>query len=266
MAVKWDSSDYRKNSSAQTAWALESLSALKLPEDATVLDIGCGDGHITAEIAHRAPKGKVVGIDASPAMIELAARSFPDVKNLRFAVMDACKIDLPERFDLAFSNATLHWIKKQDVFLSGLKKHMKSGGRLMFNCGGKGNAQDIIDVVRAVTALPVWSKYFPCDLTTPEKLPYAFLGPNEYVPLLEANGFRPERVELVPRQMKQAGKDGLRGWFRTTWMPITNFVPEDKRDAFIDDIIETYVEKHPLLADGSVMVGMSRLVVIASVL
>jgi trans-aconitate 2-methyltransferase len=263
--VQWNSQDYRNNSAAQAKWAMETLSAIDIPAAASVLDIGCGDGHITRELARRAAQGAVVGIDASAQMIELAKLSFADVPNLRFEQMDARKLALPERFDIAFSNATLHWFKEHDAFLTKLRAHMNPGGRLHFNFGGKGNGMEVFAVFFKLMQSPAWAHYFPPEASDPAKFPYAFFDDMEYRAILERNGFTPTRVQLIPKDMVQAGKAGLAGWIRTTWMPFTSRVPEELRPRFIDEIVDEYMTLQPLHEDGTVHVKMFRLEATATV-
>src|SRR5580693_224613 len=110
--AKWNAADYAANSVVQQSWAREIIARLKLRGDEHVLDVGCGDGKVTAEIARAVPRGSVTGMDASPQMIEFAKKNFPTTEfpNLRFRVMDARKIKFDRQFDVAFSNAALHWV------------------------------------------------------------------------------------------------------------------------------------------------------------
>jgi len=102
------------NSGVQQKWARELIVKLDLKGNEAILDIGCGDGKITAEIAERLPDGYITGVDKSRDMIETARESFPKKKynNLDFKKCDAEKLEFTEEFDIVFSNATLHWIKE----------------------------------------------------------------------------------------------------------------------------------------------------------
>ncbi len=93
---RWDSEDYALHSSAQTEWALELLGKLYLRGEEAVLDIGCGDGKVTAALAAQVPRGSVLGIDSSPEMVERARRSYPPdlYPNLRFQAGDALRAGL----------------------------------------------------------------------------------------------------------------------------------------------------------------------------
>ena len=133
----------------QFQWAAELLAKLVLSGDEAVLDIGCGEGKITAEIAKSVPKGRVVGIDNSKQLIKLAKNYFPKEQqpNLCLMWMDAQKLTFHEEFDVVFSNAAFHWVLDQKSVLIGVKNSLKSGGRVLFQMAGKGNAKAIFDIL-----------------------------------------------------------------------------------------------------------------------
>src|SRR5580693_7647130 len=134
LATKWNAAAYAANSTVQQSWARELIAKLKLRGDEQVLDIGCGDGKVTAEIARAVPHGRVLGVDASPEMIAFAKKTFPPSKisNLKFEVCDARKIKSPAgSFDFVFSNAALHWVDDHEAVLKGAAAVLKPGGRLV---------------------------------------------------------------------------------------------------------------------------------------
>ena len=102
---QWNAQDYEKHSLAQQKWARELLDKLSLHGTEDVLDIGCGDGKVTAEISRLVSKGTIVGIDNSSSMIALASKRYPpkDYPNLSFHEMDAGNLLFHECFDLIFS-------------------------------------------------------------------------------------------------------------------------------------------------------------------
>jgi len=108
----WNPEDYAKNSDAQLKWARELKSHLDLKGDESILDVGCGDGKITADFAVALPHGRAVGVDSSPQMISYAMRTYASSQypNLSFACVDARSLDFNHEFDLVFSNAALHWV------------------------------------------------------------------------------------------------------------------------------------------------------------
>jgi trans-aconitate methyltransferase len=127
---RWNAQDYAQNSQAQQQWAKELIAQLQLCGHENVLDLGCGDGKVTAEIARIVDHGTVVGIDNSEAMIALAKRRYPEQQhpNLSFRVMDTGNLSFTECFDVVFSNAALHWVKRHQPVIDGLYRSLKSNG------------------------------------------------------------------------------------------------------------------------------------------
>lgn len=257
----WNPTDYAKNSANQYTWAKELIPKLRLQGDEFILDIGCGDGKITAELSKTLPKGKVVGIDSSAGMIRLAVDAFPkqNYPNLEFQVMDARNLTFQETFDLVFSNAALHWILDQKSVLKGVVKGLKPKGRLLFQMGGKGNAQEVLDIIDDLKLESKWKPYF-VDFA----FPYAFCGSEEYRDMLLDAGLEPKRVELFPKVMNLNGAEGLAGWIRTTWLPYTERLPPKIRDDFVKEIVNRYLKKHPIDQAGIVHLNMMRLEVEAT--
>ena len=252
----WNPNDYAKNSENQFEWAQELILKLKLQGNETLLDIGCGDGKITAEIAQHLPKGKVVGIDSSVQMINLAKTRYPqqDYPNLDFVVMNACDLTFKAKFDIAFSNAALHWIADQKSVLSGVTRVLKASGYLLFQMGGKDNAKDILRILDELLGEKQWSSFF-------EKFtfPYSFLNAEEYRTLLAEAGLKPKRVELITKIMKLKGSEGLAGWIRTTWLPYTKRLPAEMRADFVKEIVNRYLKNYPADNQGIVRLNMVRL-------
>jgi trans-aconitate 2-methyltransferase len=252
----WDAKDYAKNSQNQYQWAKELIPKLKLRGNEALLDIGCGDGKITAELAKCLSQGRVIGIDSSAQMINLALSTFSkkDYPNLSFQVMDARKLIFQAEFDLIFSNAALHWVVDQKAVLSGVHRILKPSGKLLFQMAGKGNAQDVLGILDDLLIEKPWKSFF--DGFT---FPYAFYGPEQYRALLIEADLKPHRVELFPKNMKLAGAEGLAGWIRTTWLPYTERLPIERRDWFVNEIVNRYLTNHPVDVDGVVHLGMMRL-------
>jgi len=255
-SYRWDAKDYEKNSTQQRQWAQELLQKLELRGNETVLDIGCGDGTITAEIAAMLPNGSVTGIDLSEEMIDLARQRFPSqaYPNLHFRKEDAASLPFEVEFTVVFSNAALHWIRDNRPVIAGISRSLQSGGRILLQMGGKGNAAEIVAVLEKMIRASDWSEYFENF-----SFPYGFFGPDEYRIWLSEAGLNPRRVELIPKDMVHPSRAGLLGWLRTTWLPYTQKVPEAKRKGFLDELVDTYLVNDPLDERGQAHVRMIRL-------
>ena len=252
----WNPEDYAKNSDAQLKWARSLTEDIELKDYSSILDVGCGDGKITADFAAKVPQNRIIGVDSSLEMVSYAQKRYPQSQypNLTFACVDARSLEFDTEFDLVFSNATLHWVDNHQAFLKGAKQALKNRGRLIISCGGKGNAAQILATFAKLTASDRWDNYFQ-DF----KNPYFFYGIEDYQTWLAQFGFAINRLELVPKDMTHQGKAGLAGWIRTTWMPFTKYIPEDRRDEFIAEFVNLYLNNYPLDARRLTHVSMVRL-------
>jgi len=253
---RWNPADYAANSSVQESWARELIAKLKLRGDEQILDVGCGDGKVTAALARAVPKGGVTGVDASPEMIRFAQSSFSAKKysNLEFQLMDASKLSLPRKFDVVFSNAVLHWVSDHPGFLRGAAAALVPGGRLMTSCGGQGNAQEVFLAIRSILRLKQWREYF-----RGMDKPYYFHSPAEYEKWLPRFGFKPLAVRLAPKDAVYPDPAAFEAWLRSTWLPYVQKVPDDLRETFIKTITDRYLTRHPADDSGQVHVRMVRL-------
>lgn len=253
---KWNAKDYENHSESQQIWARELISKLSLKGTEKILDIGCGDGKVTAEIARLVKNGHVVGIDNSSQMIKLAKKRYPNSScpNLIFEEMDASNLLFTESFDVIFSNAALHWIKNHKPLLQGIFNSLKTQGKIFLQMGGKGNAKDILAVLENIISSPEWAPYF-----SGFGFPYGFYGVEEYRSMVLETGFKIVRIELIPKDMIHTKKSDMEGWIRTTWLPYTERIPRDKRDMFINQIASQYIATKSSDTDGKIHVSMVRL-------
>jgi SAM-dependent methyltransferase len=196
MKQVWDPSRYASSAGFVPAYGAPLVEMLAPTAGMRVLDVGCGDGVLTAELAARG--ASVVGIDASAEMIA-AARA----RGLDARVMPAERLDFREEFDAAFSNAALHWVREQDAALAGIRRALKRGGRFVAEMGGHGNVAAIMVALRAVTA----------RLEIAFESPYYFPSAAEYRARLERHGFLVEEIALFARPT--ALPTGMRGWLET---------------------------------------------------
>lgn len=252
----WDPEEYEKSSSAQQLWARDLIFEIGLRGDEHILDIGCGDGKISAELATLVKDGSVTGIDNSPEMIRFAESKFPQSKypNLIFQLGDARNLSFSDKFDLVVSFACLHWIHDHRPILQGIRRSLKVSGKTYLQFGGKGNAAAIMDIAGKLISNHRWEKYFE-GFTAP----FCFPGPDEYRAMVERAGLKPTRVELVPKTMVQTGREGLASWINSTWLPYLERVPEDLRPDLVYEMVDEYVRTHPPDEQGKLHIDMVRL-------
>lgn len=219
--AKWDAGLYDAKHAFVWEKAKGVVDLLAAKPGERILDLGCGTGTLTAEIA--ASGAQVVGVDRSPEMIEEARKKFPD---LRFEVCDARSLKFFAEFDAVFSNAALHWIPEAASVVEGVARALKPGGRFVAEFGGKGNVQNVMSALEAALkqlGIPtdganVW--YYPSIA--------------EYATLLERHHLEVREAVLFERPTKlEDGERGLATWITMFCGSYLERVPESKRDEFV---------------------------------
>lgn len=157
----WNAERYHHISSPQQAWGRRVLDRLPLGGGERVLDLGCGTGRITAEIAARVPHGSVVGVDRSQAMLATARAWLRDHSaSVRLALADGAALPFNRAFDAVFSGATFHWIHDHAALFRSIVTALKPGGRLVAQCGGAGNLAVLYGRAERLMRQPGLAAYF----------------------------------------------------------------------------------------------------------
>lgn len=177
-----------------------------------ILDLGCGDGTLTAELA--AHGIEVVGCDASPELLE-AARA----KGLETVLADGHALPFESEFDAVFSNAALHWMTRPDEVIAGVARAIRPYGRFVGELGGIGNVASITTALRAVL--------MDAGIDALTMRPWFFPSPADYRRRLERCGFRVEAIELIPRPTPLP--TGMAGWLETFGDPFLRHAPAGRR-------------------------------------
>jgi trans-aconitate 2-methyltransferase len=228
MAVReWDGRSYDRISAPMQRLGDEVLARLRLRGDETVLDVGCGSGRVTEALLELLPRGRVIGVDGSAAMIAAARDRLGDRAQL--LVADAVALTLPEPVDVVFSTATFHWIADHDRLFATLRGLLRPGGRLVAQCGGDGNVAHVRDKLRAIGDR---EPYAPHLGGWPG--PWCFATPEQTVQRLHAAGFAAVETWLEERPVTT--DDGVE-WLRTIMLGShLERLPADLRDRFVDDV------------------------------
>lgn len=259
-AYQWNPADYAANSRGQERWARELLELAAIKPEDHVLDIGCGDGRMTAEIARRAAQGRVIGVDRSRDMVDFATRTFPqgDHPNLSFRQADARDLPFSNEFTLVYSSAVLHWMREHQSVLAGIARSLRSGGRVVLQMGGKGNTMDVTAAFDECFREPQWR-----HAAESFEFPYSFYGTEEYRGWLEKAGLVADAIELLPRDMVHPSRAAFTGWLRTAWLPFHAALPDDQRDLFLEEVTERFLRQSPPDSLGQIHVNAVRLQVLA---
>jgi trans-aconitate 2-methyltransferase len=156
MPRDWNASAYERVSAPLEAMGRDVLDRLELRGDERVLDAGCGTGRVTAALVERLPRGQVLAVDGSPAMVEQARERLGD--DAEVFVADLLELEVDPPVDAILSTATFHWIADHDRLFSRLRDALVPGGRLVAQCGGAGNVGAVADAARkaAPPALRGW--------------------------------------------------------------------------------------------------------------
>ncbi|MBI5213865.1 MAG: methyltransferase domain-containing protein [Nitrospirae bacterium] len=158
--MKWNAGMYDAAHSPQTDAGRELITMANVHEDDVILDIGCGTGTLTIELARLAHKGKVVGIDPSIEMLEKARERSLSAGNIALINIPAQRIDFREEFDLVYSNSALQWIKEQEDAAALLYRALKKGGRIAVQLPAKDFCWELMENINsAISFLGLEAKY-----------------------------------------------------------------------------------------------------------
>ncbi|MEO8475300.1 MAG: methyltransferase domain-containing protein, partial [Chryseolinea sp.] len=214
-----------------------------------VLDLGCGTGDLTKSIKDAGVA--VIGIDGSSEMIARAQEKFADID---FRVADARDMKLDVTFDAIFSNAVLHWIPDQDKVAQQMNAHLKPGGRIVVEFGGKGNNQQMIDALHSIfkdrgynTNASINAWFFPSIA--------------EYSTILERHGFRVILMEHFDRPTPLKGVDGIKDWFKMFGDKLFTDIPEPVKEDILNEVQFRLEPTH--LLDGVWIADYKRIRAIA---
>lgn len=226
---------YSENNALQYNFAMKLLSKISFDSKPRILDIGCGDGTITNEIAEIVPEGCVIGTDISEQMIEFASRKYINQPNLRFLAMDASKNIFREQFDIVISFNCLHWIKDQQNALLGIAKSAVDCAQILLLLSHKKSLYH--QVLDKLCSSSKWSNYFT-NFTSPR----LFFELDDYKKMVINSGL--EVLEISEEEMTYSfqSKRQLKNFFNAAGAQIKQ-IPEAKKDEFLNDFAAEYLNE-----------------------
>jgi trans-aconitate 2-methyltransferase len=230
----WDGLSYRKVSALQTWLATQSLAGVAMAGDERVLDVGCGDGHITAAIADQLPDGSILGIDPSPRMIA-AADSFASPR-ARFAVGDVLGMDFRAEFDAVVSFNALHWVHDQHGALARIRAALRDRSWALIQVVCAGRRPSLEAVAMRTCDQPRWRAHFAGF-----RPPFVHVDPDSYAELAAGAGLRLTDREVTDRTWDFDSPEEFARWCRVGFDSWTARLPDDAAaEAFVAAVLDTY--------------------------
>jgi len=227
---KWDAQQYSEQARFVSDLGMPVVELLAPRPGERVLDLGCGDGVLTAKLV--AFGCKVVGVDGSASMVG-AARAL----GLDARVVDGQALPFDREFDAVFSNAALHWMKQPEKVVDGVWRALEPGGRFVGEFGGDGNVATIVAALEATLR---------ARGVDPEPFnPWYFPTVEQYRALLSARGFIVDTSTLFPRSTPLPGD--VVGWLETFAQPFAAALTEPERPAFFQSVMDAC---RPTLCDS----------------
>ena len=220
--MKWDAQNYERTCGRVTEHGAKLVDVLRTLPHGKVLDLGCGTGVLTSEIAKFSDE--VIGLDSSFEMVEKAKSMYPEID---FVVSDACTMHWNNYFDAVFSNAVLHFIKTQDVLLDSIRKVLKKNGVFVCEFGASGNLTDLLNAV-AQACLQRGKDY---------SLRFFYPTEGQFRALLEKHGFRVESAFTydLDTQLTE-GEPGLRNWINQVFNVEMGWFDDNEKDKVLMEI------------------------------
>lgn len=256
MTYDFDGKKYETAAVHQREWGERLIEGIDLQGTERILDLGCGDGTLTVQLSRLVPIGVVIGVDASPGMLEAAKPK--ELSNLAFLLMDINKLDFDQEFDVIFSNATLHWIYDHQGLIINIQRALRHGGVARLNFAGDGNCSHFFNVIRESMARPEFSKYFENFIW-----PWYMPSVEEYRELLNNGCFNNIKVWGENSDRFFPDEESLINWIdEPSLVPFISCVAEPDRILFREYVVRRMIEE-TIQSDGRFFETFRRINVIA---
>lgn len=253
--MKWSPDVYLEYADHRLRPGFELMARIPHREPRSVLDLGCGTGHLTIELARRFPKANVVGLDASPDMLEQACLLDPRIE---WVLADLESWEPSDTFDVIYSNAALHWIDHHEHLIPRLASWTATGGSLAVQVPDNWSARTHTIPARILDG-PGWPQ------TARDALMRDRVGTPGFYRSLLLGGYDSIDIWTTTYHQELSGSDAVLRWVSGSVLrPVLEALDEDDRSRFLELCAEEYGRSYPPEPDGTTMLAFKRLFIVAS--
>ena len=226
--MKWDAEKYDAVKAPQINAGRELIALARVCDSDSILDLGCGTGKLTVELAGLACRGSVVGLDPSREMLDKAQEISAAIKNVRFVPAPVQSMNFTNEFDLVFSNSTFQWVREQEDSMGRIYRSLKRGGRIAFQIPGNNFCKEFSDYTAASINLLGLERFY-----ANWQSPWRFLSREEFEDLLSEAGFRSLKVFYRDYRLKFPDTGAVLAWWASAGLrPYLEPLPEDDQLRF----------------------------------
>jgi trans-aconitate 2-methyltransferase len=254
--IEWDSELYLRYEKERTQPSLDLAFRVPLEAPEAIIDLGCGPGNSTRVLRQRWPNVRIVGLDSSTAMLERARQISADIE---WRVGDIQTWFEPERFDLIFANASLHWIANHETLMRRLIDALKPAGILAFQMPALYN-QPAAEAVNELASSSIWEAY-----RLGERYTLCVHTPSAYYDWLAPLSKRLEIWETVYFHELENHHRMIEFYSSTGLKPYLEGLPSEKlQERFKAEVLDSYRTLFPVQSNGKVLFPFRRIFVIAA--
>jgi trans-aconitate 2-methyltransferase len=249
LTLEWDAAEYEEVSVPHVGWGVglleRALERWTLAGDEAAVDAGCGTGKITELLLRHFPDGTVLAVDASAAMVEATRERFAGDGRVRVERQDLLRLEVEREVDLVFSTATFHWIQDHERLFGRLAQALKPGGRLVVQCGGKGNIDRVMKATEETMGGERFRRRFEGWVN-----PWNFADAESTRLRLEAAGFEEVGTWLQEEVTRFDSSDELARFLKTVVLGRhLERLPEADHQPFADAVAGKLAEEGTLTID-----------------
>lgn len=248
-------SAYHESQSSPLEQLIQMLEGPFLQNAKQILDLGCGDGKITALLAKKLPSSMIVGCDVSEEMILFANRQYPsqEYPNLRFIEKDACNLNFYQQFDRIISINCLHWIQNQQRALEEMRASLIPGGLALIVASPKSSHDDLQDLCPKIMYSSKWAAYFQ-DF----KGVHSFYTQEEYRQMLTKANFSIVKMQERVREVVFDDKKSFEKFLKAVLTPMFH-LPEENRQSFMADLFDAMQKKGCIDSSGKIYLHFGQI-------